>query len=138
MTEPADVLALLEQGFPHDPDVSLFGVSQLDEEGAVVTMAFHERHLRPGQTISGPTILKLIDTAAYVVVMGRLGAVTNVATTNMTVNFLRKPVAAGLVARGAFIKVGRRSALCEISVYSQGSEEKGAVAHATVSYALGL
>ena len=138
MTDPADVLALLEQGFSHDPDVSLFGISHLDEDSATVTMAFHERHLRPGQTISGQTILKLIDTAAYVVIMGRLGAVTNVATTNMNVNFLRKPGAAGLEARGSFIKIGRRSALCEILVYSQGAEDRGPVAHATVSYALGL
>ena len=127
VVDPADVLNLLKRGFPQDPDIELLGIQQLDEDRCVVTMDFHERLLRPGQTIAGPTLLKLVDTTAYVAIMGRLGVVTNVATTNMNVNFLRKPSATGLAAHGSFIKFGRRSALCEVLVYSQG--EEGAVVH---------
>ena len=50
-----------------------------------------EEHLRPGGTISGPTMMELADFAMYVAVFSAVGPQPLAVTTNLNINFLRKP-----------------------------------------------
>lgn len=95
---------------------------------------FHEDHVRPGGTISGPTMMELADFAMYVAVFSAVGPQPLAVTTNLTINFLRKPAQADLIAHARLMKVGKRLAVGEVTLYSDGSEE--AVAHVTSTYSI--
>ena len=93
-----------------------------------------ERHLRPGGTLSGPTMFMLADVAFYVAVLAMIGREPLTVTTNLSINFLRKPAPADLVAEARILKLGRSLAVGDATLFSAGTE--GAVAHASVTYAI--
>lgn len=95
---------------------------------------YHERHLRPGGTISGPTMMALADLVLYVAILGQIGPVGLAVTTSLTFNFLRKPGPSALVAEAKLLKLGKRLAVGEVLLRSQGSEE--IVCHATGTYSI--
>ena len=99
-----------------------------------VRRAYHEEHLRPGGTISGPTMMELADFAMYVAVFSAVGAQPLAVTTNLNINFLRKPAQADLIAEAKLMKVGKRLAVGEVTLTSAGSEEP--VAHVTSTYSI--
>lgn len=99
-----------------------------------IRKAFHEDHLRPGGTVSGPTMMELADFAMYVAVFSAAGPQPLAVTTNLNINFLRKPAAADLIAEARLMKVGKRLAVGEVSLYSDGQDEM--VAHVTSTYSL--
>lgn len=99
-----------------------------------VRRAFHEDHLRPGGTISGPTMMELADFAMYVAVFSAIGAQPLAVTTNLTINFLRKPAQADLIADAKLMKVGKRLAVGEVAIYSAGADQP--VAHVTATYSI--
>src|SRR5512139_2931278 len=92
-----------------------------------IRKAFHEDHLRPGGTVSGPTMMELADFAMYVAVFSAIGRQPLAVTTNLNINFLRKPSHADLLADARLMKVGKRLAVGEVTILSEGSDE--AVAH---------
>ncbi|MFG6433113.1 PaaI family thioesterase [Roseateles sp. LYH14W] len=108
----------------------------LDEDGSVVVAhAVSESELRPGGTVSGPVMMALADVALYVAILARIGIVPLAVTTNLSINFLRKPRAdRRVVARCRLMKLGKTLAVGEVWIYSEGEEEP--VAHATGTYAL--
>ena len=111
-------------------------VEQVNEEGVWVRQPVDDSHLRPGGTISGPTMMATADTAAYVAVLSHIGIVPLAVTSNLNINFLRKPESGkSLLARGTLLHLGRRSVLTEVNIYSEGHMEKP-VAHAVVTYAI--
>src|SRR5471030_799418 len=85
-----------------------------------VRRAFHENHLRPGGTISGPTMMELADFAMYVAVFSAVGAQPLAVTTNLSINFLRKPTQADLIADAKLMKVGKRLAVGQVTILSDG------------------
>lgn len=95
---------------------------------------FHEDHVRPGGTISGPTMMELADFAMYVAVFSAIGPQPLAVTTNLNINFLRKPAQADLIAHARLMKVGKRLAVGEVTLYSDGSDEP--VAHVTSTYSI--
>lgn len=99
-----------------------------------VRRAFHADHLRPGGTISGPTMMELADFAMYVAVLSAIGAQPLAVTTNLNINFLRKPAQADLIAEARLMKVGKRLAVGEVTIYSDGLEQP--VAHVTSTYSI--
>jgi uncharacterized protein (TIGR00369 family) len=99
-----------------------------------IRKAYHEDHLRPGGTISGPTMMELADFAMYVAVFSAAGPQTLAVTTNLNINFLRKPAQADLIADARLMKVGKRLAVGEVTIYSDGSDEP--VAHVTSTYSI--
>lgn len=99
-----------------------------------VRRAFHDSHLRPGGTVSGPTMMELADFAMYVAVFSAVGNQPLAVTTNLNINFLRKPGAADLIADAKLMKVGKRLAVGEVTLYSDGSDEP--VAHVTATYSI--
>jgi uncharacterized protein (TIGR00369 family) len=93
-----------------------------------------DRYLRPGGTVSGPVLMTIVDTAMYYLVLGMIGPVALALTTNLNVNFLRAPKPADLIAETKMLKLGRRLAVGQVTIYSAGSDEP--VAHATVTYSI--
>ena len=103
--------------------------------GAVlVRRQFHEEHLRPGGTISGPTMMELADFAMYVAVFSAIGPQPLAVTTNLSINFLRKPAQADLLAETKLLKIGRRLVVGEVTISSDGMDEP--VAHVTSTYSI--
>jgi len=109
-------------------------IERVDYGEIRVRRAFHEEHLRPGGTISGPTMMELADFAMYVAVFSAVGPQPLAVTTNLNINFLRKPAAADLVAEARLMKVGKRLAVGEVTLYSEGMTEP--VAHVTSTYSM--
>ena len=99
-----------------------------------VRRAYHEEHLRPGGTISGPTMMELADFAMYVAVFSAVGPQPEAVTTNFNINFLRRPAAADLVAEAKLMKVGKRLAVGEVIIRSEGQSDP--VAHVTSTYSI--
>lgn len=95
---------------------------------------YHERHLRPGGTLSGPTMMTLADVALYVAILAQIGPVALAVTTSLNVNFLRKPGQAALIGEARLLKLGKRLAVGEVAIYSQGEAEM--VCHATGTYSI--
>ena len=102
---------------------------------ATVRQIIDEQHLRPGGTVSGPAMMALADAAAYAALLGEIGRVPLAVTTNLNINFMRKPVADRDVrADGSVLKLGQRLAVMEVRIYSEGVSDL--VAHATVTYSI--
>ncbi len=128
------VQALIRAGLPMAEDINLC-IDRLDGDGALARVPFHRKLIRPGGTLSGPTIMALADAAMYAVVLGSLGRVEMAVTSNLNINFLVKPKPVDLLAEARILRLSRRQAVCEVSVYSSGNEDE-LVAHVTGTYAL--
>ena len=102
--------------------------------GCRVRRAYSDRFLRPGGTISGPTMMGLTDFAMYVAILASVGPVPLAVTTSLNINFLRKPAPRDLIAEAKLIKLGKRLAVGEVAIYSDGEEDM--VAHATSTYSI--
>ncbi len=101
---------------------------------AVVRMRTDANNLRPGGTVSGPTMFMLADTALYVAVLASVGPKLLSVTTSLTINFLRKPNVGDLVADCKLVKLGKRLAVGDVTIRPDGDEE--AVAHAVGTYSI--
>jgi len=122
--------------YSHFPDAEhrAFTVERVEEMFAQVRMRCDRRHLRPGGTISGPSLMMLSDTAMYMALLGMIGPVALAVTTNLNINFLRKPAQTDVIAECKLLKLGKRLAVGEVTMYSDGDPEP--VAHATVTYSI--
>src|SRR5262249_8453729 len=110
-------------------------VEDVGPRHARVRLKKHDRHLRPGGTVSGPTMFTLADFSVYVAIIAALGEAGIAAvTTNLNINFLAKPEARDLLAVVRLIRLGRRLAVGEAEIYSEGQPDM--VAHAIATYAL--
>jgi uncharacterized protein (TIGR00369 family) len=102
--------------------------------GGRVRQAYQAQFIRPGGTISGPTMMALADFAMYVGVLASIGPVPLAVTINLNINFLRKPAARDLIAECRLLKLGKRLAMGEVTIRSDGMDE--AVAHVTSTYSI--
>jgi uncharacterized protein (TIGR00369 family) len=126
---------LLESEFPETFNpVTGFVILEIWYGGCRMRYGFHEKSLRPGGTISGPTMMLLADVSVYVAVLASIGWTPLAVTTNLNINFLKKPAPAALEAECRLLKIGKRLAVGEVSIRSEGAEEL--VAHATSTYSI--
>jgi uncharacterized protein (TIGR00369 family) len=102
--------------------------------GGRVRQAYQAQFIRPGNTISGPTMMALADFAMYVGVLASIGPVPLAVTINLSINFLRKPTARDLIAECRLLKLGKRLAMGEVTIRSDGMDEP--VAHVTSTYSI--
>ena len=102
--------------------------------GCRVRQRLKQNALRPGGTISGPVMMTLVDVAMYVGILASIGWVPLAVTTQLNINFLRKPQPRDLIAECHLLKLGKRLAVGEVSIRSDGDEE--VVAHATSTYSI--
>ena len=112
-----------------------FVVERADMAGVTLRLAVQDRHLRPGGTVSGPSMFALADVAMYLAILSRIGPVALAVTTNCSMDFMRKPAAGlDLRAEARLLKLGRRLAVGDVLLYSQGLAEP--VARAGLTYAI--
>jgi uncharacterized protein (TIGR00369 family) len=130
-----EVDAFLRREFPQIyQGGALYAVEAIGAGAATLRMPYHERHLRPGGTLSGPSMMGLADVALYVAILGSIGPVALAVTTNLSFNFLRKPAQRDVLAEARLLKLGRRLAVGEVSIRSEGADD--VVCHATGTYSI--
>jgi uncharacterized protein (TIGR00369 family) len=129
---PDDLHRFLKEHFPQAPaDLT---VESVDDTTIRVRQATEDKHLRPGGTISGPTLMAMVDCGFYLLLLSRLGPVAMAVTTNLNINFMRKPDPGHLVGEGRLLKLGKNLAVGDFTIWNDG--EKDPVAHATVTYSI--
>lgn len=111
-------------------------ISGLTGDRVELSLATGHRDLRPGGTVSGPTMMMLADSAAYAAVLARVGLRELAVTTNLSINFVRRARPGTLVAVGELLKAGRTQALVEVRLHD--GDPGHLVAHAVVTYSLAL
>ena len=128
-----EIMALMTE---HFPAVDAFGVriDALEERTITLRLPYSTRQLRPGGTLSGPTLMTLADTAIYFLILAEKGALLQAVTTHLSIDFLRRPDPGDMLAKGKLIKLGRRLAVGTVELWSDASEHL--VGHASVTYAL--
>ena len=127
------LLAYVEGIFPQISGE--FEIDHLSEELLVVRLKVQERHLRPGGTVSGPSMFNLADISVYLSVLAAIGPEALTVTTNCSLDFMRKPVAnADMISHCKLLKLGRSLAVGDVLMYSEGSDKP--VARATLTYSI--
>lgn len=112
-----------------------FAVEEASEDGVVVRLRVAERHLRPGGTVSGPSMFALADVGLYLAILSRLGPVALAVTTNCAIDFMRKPEAGrDLIGQARLLKLGRVLAVGDVLIFSEGIAEP--VARAGLTYSI--
>ena len=131
MTNKTDIVRFLNTEFPQNKCI----VEKVGKHSAVVRHKVGHDELRPGGTVSGPTMMALADVGIYVAILGEIGIVPLTVTTSFNINFLRKPTRErDLIAECRLIKVGKSLAVGEATIYSEGNDQ--AVAHAVGTYSI--
>lgn len=118
------------------PQATRAGIHARDIGDGEITLAMpaSDDSLRPGGTISGPTMFALADVALYGAVLSRIGPVELAVTSTMSITFLRRPAPRTLVAKARLIRLGSRLAYGEVTLFSDGEEDP--VAHVTGTYSI--
>lgn len=122
---------IIEHELPWAADAGM-RLQSIESGEAIMILPYHQRSVRPGGSISGPHMMMLADACMYAVVLSMIGKVELAVTISFNINFLRKPTESDLIAEGKIIKVGKRLAVMEVSIFS----EKDIVAHATGTYSI--
>jgi uncharacterized protein (TIGR00369 family) len=125
----------LSREFPQafHPDSGLT-IEQVEHGKCRVRLAYHDRHIRPGGTMSGPAMMMLADFALYVAVLSAIGPVPLAVTINLNINFLRRPEQRDILAQARILKLGKRLAVMEVELFSDGLDEP--IAHVTSTYSI--
>lgn len=136
MERKMDIPALqkfLEEQFPQV--AGTVEVTGLTEDGVTVRLGVDDNHLRPGGTISGPTMFMLADVGVYLAILSRIGPVALAVTTNCSIDFMRKPASGvDLIAECRLLKLGRVLAVGDVLIYSDGLSTP--VARASLTYSI--
>lgn len=127
------VQQIIHQGLPAAAESGLV-VEQVTPGGARLRQRFEARQTRPGGTLSGPTMMALADAAMYAAILGNLGRIEMAVTQSLNINFLARPQPRDLIAECDILRMGRRSVVLQVMIYSDGDSQP--VAQATGNYAL--
>lgn len=129
----ADLTAFLARDFGQVAD----DFEIVDVALPFLTLGFEAKaqHLRPGGTVSGPSMFALVDVAAYLCVLAAMGPVALAVTTNCSIDFMRKPAPGRLICRMEVLKLGRSLAVCEGRIYAHTDPERP-VARASLTYSI--
>ena len=131
MTTTAEVVKFMASDFPQSNSI----IEATGDRGATVRHRIGVNELRPGGTVSGPVMMAVADVALYAAILGEIGIVPLAVTTNLNINFLRKPAAdRDIVGICKLIKVGRTLATGDVYLYSEGDDRP--VAHAVGTYSI--
>jgi acyl-coenzyme A thioesterase PaaI-like protein len=128
----AEITEFLNDVFPGSMD--RFVIEDVRPMRARVRMKFNEFQLRPGGTISGPSLMTLADTGLWVALLAMIGREPLSVTSHLDIDFLRKPAPTDVVAETTLYKIGKRLAVGDVIMYSAG--EQVPCARASVTYAI--
>lgn len=132
---PKPTLAQLRDFLATEFPQSSVSLESIGETSTWVRQAIDARHLRPGGTVSGPVLMSVADVAMYLALLAEIGIVPLAVTTNLSINFLRKPAAdRDILGECKLLKLGKTLAVGEVSLYSEGSTNP--VAHVVCTYAI--
>jgi len=130
---PDELNAYLQEVFPQIKGT--YSVEELTETTCVIRLHISENHLRPGGTVSGPSMFGLADVSAYAMTLARVGREALAVTTNASFDFMRKPKAGrDMIAKATLLKLGKTLSVTDILLYSEG--EDAPVARSTMTYSI--
>jgi uncharacterized protein (TIGR00369 family) len=131
----AELERFLRAEFPQSFGSGDTWIESADGETCLLRQRYNDGMLRPGGTVSGPTLMALADCAMYVVLLSAIGPVGLAVTTNLNINFLRKGLAGqDVLAAAKILKLGKRLAVGEVTLLSGDSPDP--VAHVTATYSI--
>jgi uncharacterized protein (TIGR00369 family) len=131
----AELEAFLQREFPQAVGMGDVSIESADGATCLMRQQYSERMLRPGGTVSGPTLMFLADLAMYVVLLSAIGPVGLAVTTNLNINFLRKgQPGQDVLAAARLLKLGKRLAVGEVTLLSGSSPDP--IAHVTSTYSI--
>lgn len=132
MDKPA-LEAFLAETFPQVKDD--FAIEEIAPMGITMRLKVEERHLRPGGTVSGPSMFGLADVSVYLAILAMIGPKALAVTTNCSIDFMRKPAAqTDLICVCRILKLGRVLAVGECLLFSEGMDQP--VARASMTYSI--
>ena len=112
-----------------------FAIEEVGDMRVLTRLLVGERHLRPGGTVSGPSIFALADVSVYLAILAMIGPQGLAVTTNCSIDFMRKPAAGvDLIAECRLLKLGRVLAVGDVLIYSDGLSAP--VARASLTYSI--
>ena len=131
----AELEKFLHAEFPQAFSGDDISIESADGQSCLLRQRYSERMLRPGGTVSGPTLMALADYAMYAVLLSAIGPVGLAVTTNLNINFLRKGAPGqDIFAAAKILKLGKRLAVGEVSLMSGASPDP--IAHVTATYSI--
>ena len=131
----ADIERFLQDEFPQAFSSGDITIESADGTKCLLRQRYSEKMLRPGGTVSGPTLMALADFAMYVVLLSAIGPIGLAVTTNLNINFLRKgPPGQDVLAAARLLKLGKRLAVGEVNLLSGTSPDP--IAHVTSTYSI--
>ena len=119
----AELERFLRDEFPQAFSGDDITIESADGQTCLLRQRYSERMLRPGGTVSGPTLMTLADFAMYVVLLSAIGPIGLAVTTNLNINFMRKPEPADLIGEGRLLKLGKTLAVGDFTIWSDGKPE---------------
>ncbi len=126
-----EIAAFLKKDFPQ----TKCQIKEVGDRTALVIHPVGQDELRPGGTVSGPTMMALADVAVYVAILGEIGIVPLTVTTSLNINFLRRPKPSPEIrAQSRLLKLGRSLVVGEVFIYS--GDDPDPIAHATATYSI--
>jgi uncharacterized protein (TIGR00369 family) len=128
-----ELQAFLLAAFPDNPPTTI--VEDVADTGVRLRLPVTAANSRPGGTVSGPSLMALADSAAWLSVLAQIGPVALAVTTSLHIDFLRKPALVDVIAQGRLLKLGRRLAVTEVGIWSEASPDD-LVAKAQVTYSI--
>jgi Uncharacterized protein, possibly involved in aromatic compounds catabolism len=132
---PGELNAFLDREFPQiNANGKYYVVTAVAPGEATIRLAPDQSHVRPGGTISGPTLFSIADLSAYAVILAHIGPVALAVTTNLTINFLRKPEVEPLLGTCRILKLGKRLCVVDCLIVPEKGGEP--VAQATATYSI--
>src|SRR5215470_3327727 len=133
--DAAAITAFLREEFPQVFSGDDITIEKADGETCLLRQRYSDRMLRPGGTISGPTLMALADCAMYVVLLSAIGPVALAVTTNLSINFIRRGIPGhDVLAAARLLKLGRRLAVGEVTLFSGAFPDP--IAHVTATYSI--
>ena len=127
-----DLENFLEKEFPQVS--SNFKILNTKPNSLSMLMHISDEHLRPGGTVSWPTMFLLADVSFYLATLSIIGPKSLTVTTNCSINFLRKPNISNLISESRVLKIGKTLSVGDVLIYSKGIKEP--VAHASLTYSM--
>lgn len=128
----ADIEALMAEHFPEAKDFA--EIVEVAPGEVTLRLVTKPHQLRPGGTVSGPTLMALADTAMYYLALSLVGPEALTVTTNLNIDFLRRPTPGTLIAKATLLKQGRQLVVGRVDLRHEGAQWP--VAHATVTYSV--
>jgi uncharacterized protein (TIGR00369 family) len=128
-----ELVAFMHREFPQVAED--FAIDRLAPMEIDLRLKVEDRHLRPGGTVSGPSMFSLADCAIYLATLAMIGPQGLAVTTNGSIDFMRKPAAGkDIVAKCRLLKLGRVLAVGDVLMFSDGMDQP--VARASMTYSI--